>query len=85
MLLLLLLDSSLVDPLPDIPKEVTGQDNHEGDLEELRDEEEAEADDLKTGHPETVIAQGEESVVDNPKKLDFAKLSFNFNFNLVES
>ena len=71
MLLLLLLDSSLAEPLPDIPKEVTGQDNHEGDLGELRDEEEAEADDQETGQPKTANAQGEESVVDNPKKLDF--------------
>ena len=75
MLLLLLLDSSLAEPLPDIPKEVTGQDNHEGDLGELRDEEEAEADDLETGQPETVNAQGEDSVVDNPKKLDFPDLT----------
>ena len=64
-----------VDPLPDIPKEVTGQDNHEGDLEELRDEEEAEVDDLETGQPETVIAQGEDSVVDNSEKLDFPNLT----------
>ena len=75
MLLLLLLDSSLADPLPDIPKEVTGQDNHEGDLGELRDEEEAEADDLETGQPETVNALGEDSVVDNPEKLDFPDLT----------
>ena len=75
MLLLLLLDSSLADPLPDIPKEVTGQDNHKGDLGELRDEEEAEADDLETGQPETVNAQGEDSVVDNPEKLDFPNLT----------
>ena len=75
MLLLLLLDSSLADPLPDIPKEVTGQDNHEGDLGELRDEEEAEADDPETGQPETVYAQGEDSVVDNPEKLDFPNLT----------
>ena len=75
MLLLLLLDSSLAEPLPDIPKEVTGQDNHEGDLEELHDEEEAEADDLETGHPETVIAQGEDSVVETPEKLDFPNLT----------
>ena len=75
MLLLLLLDSSLVDPLPDILKEVTGQENHEGDLEELRDEEEAEADDLETGQPETVIAQGEDSVVENTEKLDFPNLT----------
>ena len=74
-LLLLLLDSSLVDPLPDILKEVTGQENHEGDLEELRDEEEAEADDLETGQPETVIAQGEDSVVENTEKLDFPNLT----------
>ena len=74
-LLLLLLDSSLVDPLPDILKEVTGQDNHKGDLEELRDEEEAEADDLETGQPETVIAQGEDSVVENTEKLDFPNLT----------
>ena len=75
MLLLLLLDSSLAEPLPDIPKEVTGQDNHEGDLGELRDEEEAEADDLETGQPETVNALGEDSVVDNPEKLDFPDLT----------
>ena len=75
MLLLLLLDSSLVDPLPDILKEVTGQENHEGDLEELRDEEEAEADDLETGQPETVIAQDEDSVVENTEKLDFPNLT----------
>ena len=62
-------------PLPDIPKEVTGQDNHEGDLEELRDEEEAEVNDLETGQPETVYAQGEDSVVDNPEKLDFPNLT----------
>ena len=75
MLLLLLLDSSLAEPLPDIPKEVTGQDNHEGDLGELRDEEEAEVDDPETGQPETVYAQGEDSVVDNPEKLDFPNLT----------
>ena len=74
--MLLLLDSSPVDPLPDILKEVTGQENHEGDLEELRDEEEAEADDLETGRPETVIAQGEDSVVGNTEKLDFPNLTF---------
>ena len=73
--MLLLLDSSPVDPLPDILKEVTGQENHEGDLEELRDEEEAEADDLETGQPETVIAQGEDSVVENTEKLDFPNLT----------
>ena len=64
-----------VDPLPDIPKEVTGQDNQEGDLEELRDEEEAEVNDQETGQPETVYAQGEDSVVDNPEKLDFPNLT----------
>ena len=54
--------------LPDILKEVTGQDNHQGDLEEEREDEEAEADEQDTGQPETVVAQGETSVVENPRE-----------------
>ena len=54
--------------LPDIPKEVTGQDNHQGDLEEEREDEEAAADEQDTGQPETIVAPGETSVVENPRE-----------------
>ena len=50
--------------LPDILKEVASQ----GDLEEEREDEEAEADEQDTGQPETVVAQGETSVVENPRE-----------------
>ena len=52
--------------LPDILKEVTGQDNRQGDLEEEREDEEAEADEQDNGQPETIVAPGETSVVENP-------------------
>ena len=61
--------------LPDNPKEVAGQDAHEGDLEEGLDDEEAEAVDQDTSQPETVAAQGETGVVKEPEKLDFPSLT----------
>ena len=61
--------------LPDYPKEVAGQDAHEGDLEEGLDDEEAEAVDQDTSQPETVAAQGETGVVKDPEKLDFPILT----------
>ena len=61
--------------LPDNPKEVAGQDAHEGDLEEVLDDEEAEAVDQDTSQPETVAAQGETGVVKDPEKLDFPILT----------
>ena len=61
--------------LPDYPKEVAGQDAHEGDLEEVLDDEEAEAVDQDTSQPETVAAQGETGVVKDPEKLDFPILT----------
>ena len=50
--------------LPDILKEVASQ----GDLEEEREDEEAEADEQDTGQPETVATPGETSVVENPRE-----------------
>ena len=44
------------------------QDDHQGLLEEVRGDEEAEADELDTGQPETVVAPGEKSVVENPRE-----------------
>ena len=61
--------------LPDNPKEVAGQDAHEGDLEEVLDDEEAEAVDQDTSQPETVTAQGETGVVKEPEKSDFPILT----------
>ena len=50
--------------LPDILKEVASQ----GDLEEEREDEEAEADEQDTGQPETIVTPGETSVVENPRE-----------------
>ena len=61
--------------LPDYPKEVAGQDAHEGDLEEVLDDEEAEAVDQDTSQPETVTAQGETGVSKEPEKSDFPILT----------
>ena len=62
--------------LPDNPKEVAGQDAHEGDLEEVLEDEEAEGVDQDTSQPETVAAQGETGVVNRePEKLDFPILT----------
>lgn len=61
--------------LPDYPKEVAGQDAHEGDLEEVLDDEEAEAVDQDTSQPETVTAQGETGVAKEPEKSDFPILT----------
>ena len=44
------------------------QDNHQGLLEEVRGDEEAEADEQDTGQPETVATPGETSVVENPRE-----------------
>ena len=37
-------------------------------LEEVRGDEEAEADEQDTGQPETIVAPGETSVVENPRE-----------------
>ena len=52
-----------VDILPDNPKEATGQDDHEGVLEEVREDEEAGVEKQDTSQPETVGALGEIRVV----------------------
>ena len=65
----------IIATLPDYSKEVAGQDAHEGDLEEVLDDEEAEAVDQDTSQPETVAAQGETGVVKDPEKLDFPILT----------
>ena len=44
------------------------QDDHQGVLEEVRGDEEAEADEQDTGQPETIVAPGETSVVENPRE-----------------
>ena len=50
----------IVDILPDILKEAAGQGDHEGVLEEVREEEEAGAAERDTSQPEAVGALGEE-------------------------
>ena len=52
-----------VDILPDSPKDVTGQDNHKGVLEEVREDQEAGAVEQDTSQPEAVGALGEKRVV----------------------
>ena len=53
----------IVDILPDILKEAAGQGDHEGVLEEVREEEEAGAAEQHASQPEVVGALGEEEVV----------------------
>ena len=53
----------IVDLLPDILKEATGQGDHGGVLEKVREEEEAGAVERDTGQPEVVGALGERKVV----------------------
>ena len=49
--------------LPDIPEEVTGQDNLKGDLGGVREDEEAGAEEQEASQPEVVGALGEEEAV----------------------
>ena len=53
----------IVDILPDILEEATGQGDHGEVLDEVREEEEAGAAEQDTGQPEVVGALGEEEVV----------------------
>ena len=53
----------IVDTLPDTLKEAAGQGDHEGVLEEVREEEEAGAAEQDASQPEVVGALGEEEVV----------------------
>ena len=45
--------------LTDIPKDVIGQDAHEGDSEDLEEEREFDAEEQEAGHPETAVVLGE--------------------------
>ena len=58
----LLLDFTVI-ILPDIPEEVTGQDNLKGDLGGVREDEEAGAEEQEASQPEVVGALGEEEAV----------------------
>lgn len=60
-----------------LSSEVTGQDTHERDLEELREDEEVEAEAQDTGQPETVDALGEKQrgTRQTPEKPDFPILT----------
>ena len=53
----------IVHILPDKPKEATGQGDHEGVLEEVREDEEAGAVEQDTSQPEAIGALCEERVV----------------------
>ena len=53
----------IVDILPDILKEAAGQGDHQGALDEVREEEEAGAAEQDASQPEVVGALGEEEVV----------------------
>ena len=53
----------IVDILPDILEEATGQGDHGEVLDEVREEEEAGAAEQDTGQPEVVGALGEKEVV----------------------
>ena len=58
--------------IPDYPKEVTGQDVHEGDLVEVLEDEEAEVEGQNTSQPETVAAPGETGVVEKHREVGFS-------------
>ena len=45
--------------LTDIPKDVIGQDAHEGDTEDLEEEKELGTEGQEAGHPETAVVLGE--------------------------
>ena len=57
---------------PDILEDVGGHDVQEGVLEELHEDEEAEAVNQDTSQPETVAAQGETGVVKEPREVGFS-------------
>ena len=72
---LLLYSITILRPFPDILEDVGGHDVQEGVLEELHEDEEAEAVNQDTSLPETVAAQGETGVVKDPEKSDFPILT----------
>ena len=62
----------IVHILPDKPKEATGQGDHEGVLEEVREDEEAGAVEQDTSQPEAVVALGEKRVVVKDREAGFS-------------
>ena len=58
--------------IPDYPKEVTGQDVHEGDLGEVLEDKEAEVEGQNTSQPVTVAAPGETGVVEKHREVGFS-------------
>ena len=63
--------------LTDIPKDVIGQDAHEGDSEDLEEEREFDAEEQEAGHPETAVVLGEteRGNSETPERLDIPILS----------
>ena len=73
--------------LTDIPKDVIGQDAHEGDSEDLEEEREFDAEEQEAGHPETAVVLGEteRGISETPEGSDIPILTVSDHYNIGET